>query len=164
MSPADAARLRPVPADRPLARFCGYCGRPPADAGTPPTRVCARCGLGLVLAADTDHAPAPDEAFSVIDPGLTVRVLSAAAERLFEVVETDIVGHPVDALLVPAESAPGARSRLHAILAGVARSSLVEAAAETAVVRPARAFGVRYRLRVAPCEPGPAALLVISPL
>ena len=44
---------------RPVVAFCGHCGRPPeATESQPATRVCGRCGLGLVLQAPKGIAPA----------------------------------------------------------------------------------------------------------
>lgn len=163
MSEERAPDIRAVPRDAPVATavFCGYCGKRPAD-DPGESRVCPSCGLGLLLTAEASFAPATDEAFAVIDPALTVRALSAAAERLFDVEETRIVGQPVDALVVAADAAPGARARLAGELARIARRVADEPV--TAVVMPAAAFGVRYRARIGPCEPGPAALLVVSAL
>jgi hypothetical protein len=162
---ARHAILRPVPVREPDRRvFCGYCGVQPAAGAAADTRVCPDCGLGLLLTADAALAPEPDAAFVVVDAGLTIRALSAGAERLFDCAETDVVDQPLENLLVTADAAEGSRGRLNALIAGTARGGLHGAEPAVAIVRPARAFGVRYRARIGPCEPGRAALLVLSPL
>jgi hypothetical protein len=164
----DSAILRAVRTAEPERRaFCGYCGRPPAGApgdSEAASRVCADCGLGLLLTADAGLAPAAEDAFLVVDAGLNVRALSAAAERLCDLAETDVVDQPLENLLVAADSSEDARARLHALVSGAARGPLSGGEPAVAIVRPARAFGVRWRARVGRCEPGYAALVVLSPL
>ena len=165
MTPQSAI-LRAVEHDEPRRRtFCGYCGdRPEAEPEDGASRVCPSCELGLLLTADEGLAPGREDAFLVVDAGLTVRALSQGAETLFEVAETDVVDQPIDQLLVAAESSGDDRGRLGGLLSGAARGPLSAAEPEAVVVRPARAFGVRYRARVGRCEPGRAALVVVSPL
>ena len=168
MSRGDSsAILRAVrPAEPERQTFCGYCGHrpgPPAEGETA-SRVCADCKLGLLLTADAGLAPAADEAFLVVDAGLNVRALSKAAELLCDLAETDVVDQPLENLLVAADSSEDARGRLHALVSGAARGPLAGGEPAVAIVRPARAFGVRWRARVGRCEPGYAALVVLSPL
>jgi hypothetical protein len=145
--------------------FCGYCGkRPDGDDAAPASRVCPHCGLGLLLTADAALAPAPDEAFLVVDAGLSVRAFSKAAERLLNLAETAIVDQPLENVLVAADSSEDARARLHALLSGSTRAPLAAGEPSVAVVRPSRAYGVRWRARVGRCEPGQAALVVVTPL
>ena len=162
----ESAILRAVEGDAPRPRtFCGYCGhRPAAEPAATESRVCGECELGLLLTADEDLAPASDDAFLVLDAGLTIRALSKGGEALFEIAETDVVDQPLDNLLVAAESSDEARGMLNRILSGAAREPLTAAEPDVAIVRPARAFGVRYRARVGRCEPGRAALVVLSKL
>lgn len=162
MSPQHAI-LRAVDADEPRRRtFCGYCGTQPAVEPKGDSRVCAACELGLLLSADEQHAPGRADAFLVVDAGLSIQALSKGAEKLFGVLETDLVGQPVENALVAAESSDEARDKLNRLLTGAAHAPLGER--ETEVVRPARAFGVRYRATVGRCEPGRAALVVLSAL
>jgi hypothetical protein len=167
MSP-ESAILRAVrPAEPERRTFCGYCGRRPdpvPEGAEPASRVCPTCGLGLLLTADAGLAPAVEDAFVVVDAGLTVRALSAAAEKLCDVAETDVVDQPLENVLVAADSTEDARGRLHGLVSGAARGPLAGGDPAVAVVRPARAFGVRWRARVGRCEPGYAALVVLSPL
>ena len=164
----ESAILRAVrPAEPERRTFCGYCGhRPdPGPAGADPaSRVCPDCGLGLLLTADAGLAPQAGEAFLVVDAGLSVRALSRAAEKLCDLAETDVVDQPLENVLVAADSSEDARSRLHALVSGAARAPLAGGDPSVAIVRPARAFGVRWRARLGRCEPGYAALVVLSPL
>ena len=78
--------LRAVRVDahgRPVEAFCGHCGRPPeVTEQQPSTRVCRRCGLGLVLQAPKGVAPQAGEPFLVVDSRLEVCALSRKAEDL----------------------------------------------------------------------------------
>ena len=155
--------LRPAPADgRDPAQvsFCGHCAlRPERAADLQPSRVCGHCGLGLVLQARADVAPAPHEPFLVIDTTLSVCAVSAAAEELLGVDETRAVNRHVADFLVPADAnAPSAENLL---------ALLVEACGGpgepcTAVVRPREEYGVRFTARIGPCGSPPAALLVLA--
>ena len=159
------AILRAVEPSEPEPRtFCGYCGSRPDPAVVSETRVCGACGLGLLLTTDAGLAPAPHDAFVVVDAGLSIRAVSRGAEGLRQLAEIDVVDQALDRLLVPAESSDGARGRLHALVSGAARAPLSSAEPEVEIVRPARAFGVRYRALVGRCEPGRAALLVLAEL
>ena len=157
-------RLRALPSigagDRGLEHlsFCGHCGLEPA--GPQPSRVCGLCGLGLVLRAPPDVAPRDGEPFLVIDSTLSVCAVSAGAEELLGIDETTAVNHHIADFLVPADANARSSDNLLALL--------VEAASgggepRTAIVRPRTEFGVRFRVRIGPCGPPHAALLVLSP-
>jgi hypothetical protein len=163
---SQSAILRAVEPDAPRRRsFCGYCGhRPQAEPSETESRVCGDCGLGLLLTADEALAPERSDAFVVVDAGLSIRALSKTAEKLFEIAETDVVDQPLENLLVAAESSDEARARMSHLFSAAARESLSAREPDVAVVRPARAFGVRYRATVGRCEPGRAALVVLSKL
>ncbi len=154
--------VRPVEVDGRglgLVAFCGHCAVPPALDAAPQSRVCGHCGLGLVLQAPSDIAPRRGEPFLVIDSTLSVCAVSAEAELLLGVDETEAVNKHIADFLVPADAnAPSAENLL---------ALLVEAASgsgdpRSAVVRPRQEFGVRYRARIGPCGPPHAALLVLS--
>src|SRR3954471_4080686 len=83
-------------ADRPAdVQFCGHCGHAAvADIAAPATRVCGRCELGLLIGAPPDLAPAPSDAFLLVDSALAVCGMSALAEELLGVIETDAGPHP----------------------------------------------------------------------
>jgi hypothetical protein len=164
MSPQSAI-LRAIEPDAPRRRtFCGYCGHRPTEEAAPETRVCGECELGLLLTADEALSPGKADPFVVIDAGLTIRALSQAAEELFSIAETDVVDQPLENVFVAAESSDEARGKLNRLLSGAAREPLSAREPDVAVVRPARAFGVRYRARIGRCEPGRAALVVLSKL
>jgi hypothetical protein len=142
--------------------FCGRCAAPaPREDPPPPTaRVCESCGMGVLLEAREDTAPAPSDAFLVVDSALRVQAMSAAAELLLGVDEKTAVNSPVVELMVPAD-AEGSTP------AGFA-AAIVEAASGAdepvkVFLRPGNTFGVRLRARIAPCGPPRAALVVLEP-
>ncbi|MEA2223191.1 MAG: hypothetical protein QOH83_1567 [Solirubrobacteraceae bacterium] len=155
--------VRPVEVDErgsELVSFCGHCAmRPEPVAQAQPSRVCGHCGLGLVLQATVDLAPRPDEPFLVIDTTLSVCAVSAAAEVLLGIDETQAVNKHVADFLVPADANAPSAENLLALLVEVAGGA---GDARTAVVRPRQEFGVRFRARIGPCGPPHAALLVLT--
>jgi hypothetical protein len=155
--------VRPVEADErgpEVVSFCGHCAMQPEPvAQAQPSRVCGHCGLGLVLQATIDLAPRPDEPFLVIDTTLSVCAVSAAAEVLLGIDETQAVNKHVADFLVPADANAPSAGNLLALLVEVAGGA---GESRTAVVRPRQEFGVRFRARIGPCGPPHAALLVLS--
>jgi hypothetical protein len=147
-------------ARRPSILFCGHCGRAPSDnsLGEPPARVCRRCGMGLVLTAPADAAPAAADPFLVVDASLTVCAMSRHAERLLDISETDAVNRHIGEFLVPAE-ADSTGSNLASLLTRAVRDDLEPS---SVAVRPANTFGVRYWARIGPCGPPRAALVVLA--
>jgi PAS domain-containing protein len=154
--------VRPVEVDERgpgYVAFCGHCGIAPAQRAVQQSRVCGHCGLGLVLQAHADVAPRNHEPFLVIDSTLSVCAVSAQAEELLGIDETEAVNQHIADFLVPADAnAPSAENLL--VL-------LVEAASgsgepRSVVVRPRQEFGVRFRARIGPCGPPHAALLVLT--
>jgi hypothetical protein len=155
--------LRPVEVDDrglELVSFCGHCGeRPDSQVAPPSSRVCGHCALGLVLQAGVDLAPHPDEPFLIVDTSLSVCAMSAQAETLFGIDETDAVNQHVADFLVPADANAPSAENLLALLVAVAAGSGKPC---TTVVRPRQEFGVRFRARIGPCGSPRAALLVLS--
>lgn len=154
--------LRPVEIDeRGLERvlFCGHCCVAPARDAAQTSRVCGHCGLGLVLQAPADIAPRRGEPFLVIDSSLSVCAVSADAEQLLGVVETEAVNRHVADFLVPADANASSADNLLVLLVEAASGS---GEPRTAVVRPRQEFGVRFRARIGPCGPPHAALLVLT--
>jgi hypothetical protein len=141
--------------------FCSHCGARPetGDTSYPISRVCASCGLGLLLESAADVAPAAGDAFLVLDGSLSVCAVSAAAETLLATQETDAVNRHVTELLVPADAESQGRENLAVAITWAARG---DDGARTAVVRPANTFGVRLTVRIAGCGPRPAALVVFE--
>lgn len=144
----------------PTVSFCGHCGSEPAASATSsPTRVCAKCGLGLLLQCRANVAPAAGGAFIVVDDSLSVCAVSGAAERLLATLETHAVNQPVTRLLVPADVAATDGASLAASITWAARG---DHAVHRTTVRPANTFGVRMTARIAGCGPPQAALLVFE--
>jgi hypothetical protein len=156
-----ALALVPPPApEAPEVTFCGHCGiRPQSDEATSPTRVCASCGLGLLLRCGDDVAPAPGDPFLVLDHTLSVCAVSAAAEKLLATREIDVVNAHITRLLVPADAEGSDSAGLSAAITWAARG---DTGVHRTVVRPANIFGVRLQARIAGCGPPRAALLVFE--
>jgi len=153
--------LRPVEVDdrgSELVSFCGHCGLAPEADATTQSRVCGHCGLGLVLRAATEVAPRRDEPFLVIDSTLSVCAVSRHAEELLGVDETQAVNKHIADFLVPADANAPSSDNLLVLLVEAASGS---GTARTVVVRPRQEFGVRFKVRIGPCGPPHAALLVL---
>ncbi|HET7049881.1 MAG TPA: hypothetical protein VFI54_16585 [Solirubrobacteraceae bacterium] len=153
------ALVRPLAPEAPEVRFCGHCGIRPKPGEISPTRVCAECGLGLLLQCAENVAPKPGDPFLVLDHTLSVCAVSAAAERLLATREIDAVNVPVASLLVPAEAEGNGGAGLAAAIIWAARG---DGGVTRTVVRPANTFGVRLNARIAGCGPPRAALLVFE--
>jgi hypothetical protein len=156
----NSAHLRlvsvPEPGRRERAHFCGHCGAPPVTLPAP--RVCNRCGLGLVLEADAELAPAPGAAFLTVDRALTVCGMSDAAESLLHITEVDAVDRPLSEFLISADGGGSAHSLVALILGAMSDTH----SGEVAIVQPPDEFGVRFRVRIGSCGPPQAALLVFD--
>jgi len=146
-------------APAPLVAFCSHCGARPNVAADTSSRVCAACGLGLILESSADVAPSAGGAFLVLDHSLAVCAVSEAAERLLAASEPDVVNRHVSDLLMPAEAEEKNGTGLSAAVAWAARG---DPGIRTAVVRPANTFGIRLTARIASCGPPRAALLVLE--
>ncbi|MGZ4184155.1 MAG: hypothetical protein ACXVUE_03985 [Solirubrobacteraceae bacterium] len=144
----------------PEVMFCSHCGtRPEPGETVSPTRVCAGCGLGLLLHCAEDAAPAPGDAFLVLDHTLSVCAVSAAAEKLLATPEIEAVNVPIGSLLVPADAEGIGGAGLAAAIIWAARG---DGGVSRTVVRPANTFGVRLSARIVGCGPPRAALLVFE--
>jgi PAS domain-containing protein len=156
----NQSALRLIPRgerDHQITVFCGHCGRSPEEV-TGDTRVCPKCGLGLLLEAPVDVAPSPGDPFLVIDSNLAVCAVSRDAERLLGVAETDAVNRPITDFFSGGETerAPDVlRAALAATIGG-------DQAVRQLVLRPANTFGVRYWARIGSCGPPSAVLLVLA--
>lgn len=159
---AHRSSLRVLEAtDQPLKTFCGHCGRSPESDAEPDneSRVCAKCGLGLLLQAPADTAPGASDPFMVVDGALNICALSRQAEKLLDVTETEAVNRHVAEFLVPADAESASGESLATLLAWAARG---ESPSAQVVIRPTNTFGVRYWARIGPCGPPTAALLVLA--
>jgi hypothetical protein len=154
------ALVQPLAPEVPEVRFCSHCGsRPQPGESISPTRVCAECGLGLLLQCTENVAPKPGDPFLVLDHTLSVCAVSAAAERLLATPEIDAVNVPIASLLVPADAEDNGGAGLAAAVIWAARG---DGGVTRTVVRPANTFGVRLNARIAGCGPPRAALLVFE--
>jgi hypothetical protein len=124
------------------------------------SRVCALCGLGVVISAGADLAPRKDEAFVIVDRQLKLCGLSRGAERLLAVDEPDAVHRHVSDFLEPADAEAGTGDEL---LQGiVATAAMGFMAPHSIVVRPTGEYGVRFAARVGSCGPPEGALIVLG--
>ena len=142
----------------PTVNFCGHCGEvpPPAD---PAPRVCDRCGLGVVLSAPENVAPSARTPFLVIDSRLSICAVSRLAEDLLQVSEVNAINRHLTDFILPADAEVGGPESLVGSIIAAAGGSV---APHDIVVRPAGEYGVRYLVRVGPCGPPTAALIVFS--
>jgi hypothetical protein len=139
--------------------FCGHCGaRPATDTPAPVARVCAECGLGLLLEARSDVVPGVDDAYLVVDSSLSVQAMSRRAELALGVREGYAVNRHVTELLIPAD----AENNAAGLAVAITRAAGGEDAASHVFVRPSNTFGVRLAARIASCGPPRAALLVLE--
>ncbi len=122
--------------------------------------MCTACSLGLMLETPSDVVPSSRDAFLVVDRTLLVQAMSTRAEALLGVSEDAAVHHPVTELLVPAAAETNGPS---AFAQTILEAASGPSATASAFVRPWNTFGVRMRVRVAPCGPPRAALLVLDP-
>jgi len=151
-------RLVPGTAEpKPQKTFCGHCGvAPESDVYG---RVCESCGLGVLLTANADAAPGPDDAFMIVDGSLCVCAVSRVAEEILGTDETAAVNRHLSEFLVPADAeAAGADNLMDLVINAASDVSQ----AQVAVVRPPDEFGIRFRVQVGACGPPRAALLVLS--
>ena len=152
--------LRLVPAvaePRPQKTFCGHCGDEPS--GDIHGRVCESCGLGVLLSANADAAPGPNDPFMIVDGSLCVCAVSRVAEELLGTDETEAVNRHLSEFLVPADAEASGPENLMDLVINAASDT---SEAHVAVVRPPDEFGIRFRVQVGACGPPRAALLVLS--
>jgi hypothetical protein len=145
-----------------VTRFCTHCAvlfdAPTAPTGTPNRgRVCARCGLGVVLTCSSATLAAPGAAFLVVTSDLRVSAASQPAEEILAIVDGSF-GRPLLSLLTSPEGVSElARVVVRAANGTLAPSTLaVEAASSEVAAGPLEA-------RVGGCGNPPAALVVIEP-
>jgi len=152
--------LRLVPAvaePRPQKTFCGHCGEEPSSDIH--GRVCESCGLGVLLSANADAAPGPNDPFMIVDGSLCVCAVSRVAEELLGTDETEAVKRHLSEFLVPADAEASGPENLMDLVINAASDT---SEAHVAVVRPPDEFGIRFRVQVGACGPPRAALLVLS--
>jgi hypothetical protein len=141
--------------------FCGHCAAPSPTgrAPAPYARVCRACGLGLLLETPVGAVPEPQDAFLVVDSSLLVQAVSRRSERLLGISEDLVVNRPVSELLVSADAEMGRPAALAEAVTEILAGREPEG---HAFARPWNTFCVRVRVRIRPCGPPRAALLVIE--
>jgi PAS domain-containing protein len=118
--------------------------------------VCEHCGLGLVLKAPASVAPSARDAFVVVDRSARVCALSGVAETLLAVAEREAVGRPIIELIAPVTDRTDDGRAMVALLRAVARGTQDAGRARCLVA------GAAVTIRVGPCGPPRAALLVLE--
>jgi hypothetical protein len=113
----------------------------------------------VLLETAAHGAPERGGAFVVLDRSLSICAVSAAAERLLAISETEAVNRHVTELLVPADSEAQPASNLASAATWAASG---DDTARKVFVRPANVFGVRMTARITSCGPPRAALLVFD--
>jgi PAS fold len=158
-SPRMALKLLDSLPTSALHSFCARCGAPPVprtlgQSAWRESRVCAHCGLGLMLR--TPLTVARDSPFLVVDRALNVSAVSRRAEDLVGISEQQAVGQAIGRLLVPAEKPEEFSALLHdAVLGGGASQGVRCWIGEDC--------GEPLGVRVGPCGPPPGALVVLDP-
>jgi PAS domain-containing protein len=161
LSSRPSLRLVPDLAEpTPVVSFCGHCGQAPSPMADAGARVCARCGLGVIITAAEDLAPRERESFLIVDTQLKVCALSRGAERLLGLPEPDAVHRHVGEFLEPADAEAGGDNALLQQI--VSSAAMGFAPAVSVVVRPSGEYGVRYAARVGSCGPPEGALIVLG--
>jgi hypothetical protein len=144
-----------------LTRFCTHCAvlfdAPTAAAGTPNRgRVCARCGLGVVLTCSSATLTSPGAAFLVVTADLRVSAASQPADDLFAVPDGSY-GRPLLSLLTsPAGVAELARVVVRAANGSLAPTTVAVAGASSEIETGS------LEARVGGCGNPPAALVVLE--
>jgi diguanylate cyclase (GGDEF)-like protein len=136
-------------------RFCTHCGdrSPPEHTA----RMCGECGLGIVISAPGDAAPAGTDAFLVLDQHMLIAAISTRAQALLAVTETQVVDRHVDELLAPAR---GVGTHRHVLAA--ARHDDTSPRHLDLHARTTTGQTVPFRARIGPCGPPHATLIVLS--
>lgn len=139
--------------DEPV-RFCTHCGaigelgKDDALAG----RVCANCGLGIVLSCSREALTEDKAALLVVDAKGSVSAASVPAERMLRVKPHALEGQPLADLLEAGAATVELRRRVTKAARGDQRVSMVPAVL---------ADGGIVNVRIGSCGEPRAALLVL---
>jgi PAS domain-containing protein len=145
-------------------RFCSRCGvvREEREVGfSPPDveRVCADCGMGVMLVCGRDALPAERMAFLIVTEDLRVSAVSEAAERIFGS-ERELVG----SMLFATISCPLGLEELATRVARAAGGDRDVVLLPIALDPGARPSFRGLEARVASCGPPRGALVALEPL
>jgi len=157
-----AALDAPPPPRVERTRFCSRCGATAAEPevqGVPFgfDRVCARCGMGIMLSAPRQALPGSGAAFVVVTREGRISAVSEAAEPLVGT-EPGLLGMPIASTLTSAEG----DDRLGRQLARAAGAGREVGQATLTPVLQAGDNPTRLSARIANCGPPRAALLVLE--
>jgi len=100
-----------------------------------------------------------DRDILLVDSTLSVCGMSALAEELLGLVETEAVNRHINELLVPADAEGSGPGDLLNLLVHAARGA---GEIHDVVLRPTDEYGIRYWARIGPCGPPRAALMVLG--
>jgi hypothetical protein len=153
----DAAKGRAANGEE-LTRFCTHCASlfdAPAAAGTPNRgRVCARCGLGVVLTCASATLTSEGAAFLVVTAELRVSAASERAEEMFAITD-GAYGRPLLSLL----TSPAGLGELARIVVRCANGAM----APTTIAAEAASSDLgALEARIGGCGNPPAALVVVD--
>jgi hypothetical protein len=145
-------------------RFCSRCGvtREERDlAFNPPDveRVCADCGMGVMLVCERDALPSDGMAFLIATEDLRISAVSEAAERIFGA-EMDLVG----SMLFTTISCPLGLEELALRVGRAAGGDRDVILLPIALERGARPGFRDLEARVSSCGPPRGALVALEPL
>ena len=145
---AERRRAR-QPQEQRSVLFCSSCGEVVERAGQ--RRVCADCGMGVLLRTAAGALPSPRAAFLVVDRDLRVSAVSSAGERVFG---DHAQGRTLESLL----RARRGNSELSRHVARAANGLNGTARLEVSVM------GRRgpFEARISPCGPPRAALVAVE--
>ena len=125
------------------------------------TRVCGKCGFGLLIEAPGPVAPDAREAFIVVDHELRVQAVGRRAEDLLHVRESFVVGSELTDLLLPADSEQNGGGVLTDAVFAAASDGQMPVPAHIAL-RGVEDPGLLLRARIGRCGPARAALIVLE--
>jgi hypothetical protein len=126
-------------------------------------RVCRSCGLGILIEAPVPVAPAPHDAFLVVEHELQVQAVSCRAEQLLSVHERSVVGAELTDLLLPIDCDAQGSGLLTDAAFSAAGAEPMPVPAHL-VLRATSNPALTLRARIGRCGPSPAALIVLEPL
>ena len=146
----------------PMVRFCSRCGEPGRDlprGDNPPLqgRVCAACGMGVLLRCSRDAAPG-QMPFLIVKSDLRIVAISQTAEYAFGE-EALILETKVTDLL----SSPLGEVRFGRTVAQAATRNREPAVIPVRPVAPAAGLAGMLAARIATCGPPRAALVMVEP-
>lgn len=144
-------------------RFCSRCGEP---AEEPPhdddaiarTRVCAVCGMGMLLSCAREALPGAAAAFLIATVHATVSAVSEAAEPVFGT-EQAVLGTPVGDLLT---SPMGDDRLLHTVTQAAMRAREPAVMPVRGLTANADGLGM-MAARISTCGRPRAALITVEP-